>query len=124
VPHDVGAHLRAGYASILPCERGQIVPYARKVLAFWCRLMPQPKPVERRYYSAKDVCDHTGLSLRTVRKLLAKPFDPMPSIKVDGSVLIPISQLEDWLSRHAVTPARDEAAAAVDAVMKSMQGAR
>jgi excisionase family DNA binding protein len=73
--------------------------------------------VAPQYFSAKDVCSYTGLSLRTVRRLLAEPVDPMPSIKVGQSVLIPIAKLDEWLERHATTPARDAVTVRVDEFM-------
>lgn len=77
--------------------------------------------VEPAYFSAKQVCSYTGWGLRTVRRFLALPVDPMPSIKVGQSVRIPIAPLQEWLERHRVQPARDAAAEVVDDLMKSLR---
>jgi excisionase family DNA binding protein len=73
--------------------------------------------VEQAYFTPAEVCTYTTLSLRTVRRLLAQAVDPIPSIKVGASVLVPIAKLDEWLERHEVSPRRDATAATVDAFM-------
>ena len=47
---------------------------------------------EARYLSANEVADRLGISLRTVRRRIAD--GTLPSVKVGGTVRIPISALD------------------------------
>lgn len=47
-----------------------------------------------------EVAEVTGLGKSKVYELLAR--GEMPSIRIDGSVRIPVDQLRDWITRKAV----------------------
>ena len=51
---------------------------------------------EREYLRARDIARLTGLSLRTVRRLIADEI--VPSVKVRGARLVPRKGLEQVLS--------------------------
>ena len=58
------------------------------------------------YFPLKVLSGYSGVSVRTLRKYLSHPAQPLPYYQVGGKVLIKRSDFDQWISRfRAAKPA-------------------
>lgn len=52
----------------------------------------------------KRLAEMTGLSQRTLRKLVHGPGEPLPAFRIGSQLRFRISEVEQWLERRRVAP--------------------
>ncbi len=52
------------------------------------------------YLSLKALACYSALSRRTLQKHLSDPYDPIPSYRVGGKVLVRRSEFDAWMARR------------------------
>ncbi len=62
--------------------------------------------VEDCYMSLRALSAYSGISKRKLDDLRKDPYDPLPTFKVDGKVLVKKSEFDRWMERHRVSNTR------------------
>ncbi len=77
------------------------------------------------FLSMNGLAAYSSLSRRTLQNLLADPFDPLPSYRVGGKLLVRRSEFDAWMGRRRNRRATADAdLAAADAAALLVSGRR
>ncbi len=71
----------------------------------------------REWLGLRQASHYASVSDRTLRSWIHSPVDPLPAVRVRGKILIKRSELDMWLSAHAIARL---AAVDVDAIVRSV----
>ena len=77
---------------------------------------------EDKYLPLRALAAYSGLSTRTLRRLLRWPAAPLPFYRFGGKVLVRQSEFDAWMSTHrrCASVRSDETTRTVDAILMSL----